>query len=81
MPTINPYRIVLADDHVILRQGLRMILEQKAGLKVIGEVSDGLELLDLLDTLIPHMVILDISMPKLRGIEATRRIKMAHPGV
>jgi DNA-binding NarL/FixJ family response regulator len=81
MPTINPYRIVLADDHVILRQGLRMILEQKAGLKVIGEVGDGVELLDLLDTLIPHMVILDISMPKLRGIEATRRIKMAHPDV
>ena len=81
MPTINPYRIVLADDHVILRQGLRMIVEQKADLKVIGEVGDGLELLDLLDTLIPHMVILDISMPKLRGIEATRRIKMAHPDV
>jgi len=43
MPTINPYRIVLADDHVILQQGLRMVLERKAGLKVIGEVSDGFE--------------------------------------
>jgi len=79
MPTINRYPIVLADDHVILRQGLRMILEQKAGLKMIGEVSDGFELLDLLDTLIPHMVILDISMQKLRGIEATRRIKDGPP--
>jgi len=81
MPTIDPYRIVLADDHVILRQGLRMILEQKPDLQVIGEVGDGLELLDLLDTLTPQMVILDISMPKLRGIEATRRIKMIYPDV
>ena len=82
MPTIDPYRIVLADDHVILRQGLRMILEQKPDLQVIGEVGDGLELLDLLDYAdSAHMVILDISMPKLRGIEATRRIKMIYPDI
>ncbi|OGP67200.1 MAG: hypothetical protein A2169_04110 [Deltaproteobacteria bacterium RBG_13_47_9] len=81
MPATDPYRIVLADDHVILRQGLKMILEQRHDLRVIGEAGDGLDLLALLDTATPHMVILDISMPKLRGIEATRRIKRIYPQV
>jgi DNA-binding NarL/FixJ family response regulator len=81
MPTTDPYRIVLADDHVILRQGLKMILEQRLDLRVIGEAGDGLDLLALLDTLTPDMVILDISMPKLKGIEATQRIKRIYPHV
>ena len=75
------YRIVLADDHVLLRQGLRRILEGNADLEVIGEASDGLDLLNLLKQLTPHMVILDISMPKLRGLEAIHEIKMIHPDV
>jgi DNA-binding NarL/FixJ family response regulator len=58
-----------------------MILEQRRDLRVIGEAGDGLDLLALLDTVTPHMVILDISMPKLRGIEATRRIKRIYPHV
>ena len=76
-----PYRIVLADDHVLLRQGLRRILEGAGDLEVIGEASDGLELLALLRLLKPHMVILDISMPKLRGLEAIHEIKMIHPDI
>ena len=75
------YCIVLADDHVLLRQGLRRILEGITDLEVIGEANDGLELLDLLNHLTPHMVILDISMPKLRGLEAIQEIKRAHPDV
>ncbi len=73
------YRIVLADDHAILRHGLRKTLEQASGVEVIGEAGDGLELLNLVNRLRPQMVILDISMPKLRGIEAVREIKKAHP--
>jgi DNA-binding NarL/FixJ family response regulator len=76
-----PYDIVLADDHVLVRQGLRRILEGMADLKVIGEVNDGLELLNLLNHLTPDMVILDIFMPNLRGIEAIHEIKKIRPEV
>lgn len=78
---MSAYHIVLADDHALVRQGLKRTLEENVGLEVVGEAGDGLELLDLLKKLTPHMVILDISMPKLRGIEAIREIKMEHPGV
>jgi DNA-binding NarL/FixJ family response regulator len=78
---VSTYHIVLADDHALVRQGLKRTLEENVGLEVVGEAGDGLELLDLLKKLTPHMVILDISMPKLRGIEAIQEIKMEHPGV
>jgi DNA-binding NarL/FixJ family response regulator len=73
------YRIVLADDHVLVRHGLRRILEERAELEVVGEASDGLELLNLLNQVNTNMVILDIFMPHLRGIEAIHEIKAAHP--
>lgn len=75
------YGIVLADDHVLVRQGLRRILEGMADLEVVGEANDGLELLNLLNQLTPHMVILDIFMPNLRGIEAIHEIKKIRPEV
>lgn len=78
---MNPYLIALADDHMMFRQGVRRILEEIPAFRVTGEVKDGLELLRLLQTAPPHMVILDISMPNLRGIEATREIKKSHPGM
>jgi len=73
---LSPYRIILADDHVMFRQGIKNILEKDNGLEVVGEVGDGLRLLELLKKTAPDMVILDISMPNLRGLEATREIKM-----
>lgn len=76
-----PYRIVLADDHVLVRQGLRRILEGVADWEVTGEAGDGLELLDLLKRVTPDLVVLDIFMPKLRGIEAIHEIKLIHPEV
>jgi two-component system, NarL family, response regulator NreC len=72
-------RIVLADDHVIVRQGLRRIIEGTAGLEVIGEAGDGLELLELLKSLDPDLIVLDISMPRLRGIEAIGEVKAIRP--
>jgi len=77
------YRIVVADDHSLYRQGLKSILREIPGLQVVGEASDGLELLELLrnKNLDPHLVILDISMPNLRGLEAIPEIKACCPGV
>jgi DNA-binding NarL/FixJ family response regulator len=78
---VKPYRIIIADDHALFRQGLRRILEDIPGMEVIGEAKCGLELLDLLRKLTPQMVILDISMPNLRGLEAIHEIKTSHPKV
>lgn len=76
---MTPYRIVLADDHMMMRQGLKRILEAAADLEVIGEAGNGLELLEVLKGLTPDLVVLDISMPHLRGIEAIHEVKAIHP--
>ena len=78
---MDPYRIVLADDHVMFRLGIKNILEGADGLRVVGEANDGLELLEILKKAPPDMVILDISMPNLRGLEATKEIKTISSGV
>ena len=78
---MESYRLVLADDHAMFRQGIKKILEENGDLEVIGEASDGLELLNLLKKITPDAVILDISMPTIRGIEATREIKSVHPEI
>jgi DNA-binding NarL/FixJ family response regulator len=71
----------LADDHVMFRKGVKKILTGVDDFKVIGEANDGLELLALLKETSPHLVILDISMPNLRGLEATREIKQTYPHI
>ena len=76
-----PYRIVLADDHVMFRQGIKRIIEETEGLEVVGEANDGFNLLELLKKLEADMVLLDISMPNIRGIEATREIKSLYPNM
>jgi DNA-binding NarL/FixJ family response regulator len=78
---VRPYQIVLADDHLMFRQGIKRIIEESEGLVVVGEAGDGLELLEILKKSTPDMVILDISMPKLRGLEATLEIKAMYPEV
>ena len=78
---MSAYRIVLADDHVMFRKGIRNILERDAGLEVAGEAGDGLELLKFIKKATPDMVLLDIAMPSLRGLEATREIKVISPEV
>ncbi len=78
---MDPYRIVLADDHALLRHGIKTIIEGGEGMVVVGEASDGLELLEVLKGITTDMVILDISMAGLRGIEATSEIKMIYPEI
>jgi DNA-binding NarL/FixJ family response regulator len=72
---METYRIVLTDDHILIRQGLRKILESVEGLEVIGEAGNGAELLGLLGNVEPDMIILDMSMPNLKGIEAIDGIR------
>jgi len=67
-------RVVLADDHTIVRQGMRKLLEGSLEMEVVGEASDGKEAVEAAQRLMPDVVIMDISMPVLNGLEATRQI-------
>lgn len=78
---MDNYRIIVADDHPLIRHGLGRLIEGVGDLEIIGEAEDGFALLSLLTTLTPQLIILDLSMPNLRGIEAVRAIKMKYPGV
>jgi two-component system, NarL family, response regulator NreC len=78
---MDTLHIVLADDHTLFRQGLRRVLEEQAGWQVVAEASDGAEAVRLALEHEPHLVILDIAMPRLNGVEATRQIARRLPDV
>lgn len=75
----NKISLLLADDHVLVREGTRELLEHEADLEVVGEADDGEQAVELVTELQPDVVIMDIAMPKLSGIEATKRIKELYP--
>jgi DNA-binding NarL/FixJ family response regulator len=79
MTSRKKIRIVLADDHALVRQGLKAILDREADLQVVGEAADGREAVQMAATLRPDVVVMDVSMPRLNGIEATRRIVAESP--
>ena len=74
-------RVLLADDHKIVRQGLRGLLEKQEDVEVVGEAKDRRTTLKLVEQVAPDIVIMDVSMPDLNGIEATRQIAAKHPSV
>ncbi|HVN06554.1 MAG TPA: response regulator transcription factor [Bryobacteraceae bacterium] len=76
---MNQVRIVLADDHTVMRNGLRLLLERQPNLQVVGEASDGRQAVALSESARPDVVIMDIGMPNLNGIEATRQIVNQSP--
>lgn len=76
----NPIRIVLADDHQLVRRGIRLILESEPDLRVVGEASDGAEVVALLRELDCDLVILDVSMPRMTGLQAAREIARRSAG-
>lgn len=77
----NPYTIVLAEDHRILREGLRSLLASQPAYRVIGEAENGLEAVKLAEKLSPDLIIIDLSMPKMRGLDAISDIRHAKPGI
>jgi len=78
MPDIT---IILCEDHLITRQGIRRLLEDEKGLAIVGEAGDGEEVVLLAAELQPDVIVMDIAMPKMNGIEATRQIKLNYPRI
>ena len=74
-------KVLLVDDHAIIREGLRSLLDKQPEMEVIADTDDGRKALDLVQKLLPNIVIMDISMPGLNGIEATRQITAEFPDV
>jgi len=76
-----PVRVLIADDHAVVREGLRMILEARGDMTVVGEALDGRDAIEKAETLKPDVIVMDIAMPEMNGIEATRIICERLPAV
>jgi two-component system response regulator NreC len=74
-------RVLIADDHTIVRSGIRLLLEEESDIDVVGEAVDGREVLKLVEDLHPQVILMDIAMPKVDGMEATRQIKAHWPEI
>jgi two-component system, NarL family, response regulator NreC len=74
-------RILLADDHTVMRAGLRTLLERQPNLEVVGEAEDGRQTVQLASSHVPDVVVMDIAMPNLNGVEATRRMVSKQPNI
>jgi two-component system response regulator NreC len=78
---MSKIRVLLADDHTIVRKGIRSLLDGEPNIEVVGEAEDGREAVDKVEQLTPDIVLMDITMPRLNGLEATRQIKKLFPQV
>jgi DNA-binding NarL/FixJ family response regulator len=77
----EPLRVLLVDDHLLFRKGVRAVLKGRSGVEVVGEAGDGLEAVSLAQETMPDVILMDIGMPRCDGLEATRRIKREMPYV
>ena len=75
----NTIKVILADDHILFREGTRNLIEQEQDIQVVGEANDGEEAVKLVSELKPDVALIDIAMPRVNGIEATRQIKEKQP--
>lgn len=78
---MTPFRVIIADDHEIVRQGVRNLLEREGDMDICGEATNGRDAVEIAARLVPDVAILDISMPGLNGIEATRQILKSNPKI
>jgi DNA-binding NarL/FixJ family response regulator len=78
---MSKIRVLLADDHLILREGIRSLLEKVPDIEMIGEADDGNDAIAKVEQLLPDVVLMDITMPGLNGLEATQKIKREHPSI
>jgi len=76
---MDDVKLLLVDDHEVVRTGLRMLLENQPHIIIIGEASTGLQALEMADSLNPDVVVMDITLPDISGIEATRQLRLSHP--
>jgi DNA-binding NarL/FixJ family response regulator len=74
-------RVVVVDDHALFREGLGALLASLPGTEVVGEAGDGMEAVEVVDRTSPDVVVMDLHMPRMNGVEATRQIRAAHPEV
>jgi two-component system invasion response regulator UvrY len=74
-------RVLVVDDHELVRTAVCSLLEDAGGFEVVGSCADGQEAVDAVDPLKPDVVLMDLSMPRMGGLEATRRLVAAHPGL
>ena len=78
---MKPIRILLADDHTVVRDGLRSMLEHESDMAVVAEAADGRESVRMAEAQAPDVVVMDLAMPIMNGMEATRRILSANPRI
>jgi NarL family two-component system response regulator YdfI len=78
---MNTIRVMITDDHLIVREGLRLILETAETIEVVGEASDGAECLQLVHDLKPHVILMDLQMPRMDGITAIGHLRSEHPEI
>lgn len=81
LPVMEPTRVLIADDHQVMRRGVRAVVELLPGWEVCGEAGTGREAVEMVARLNPHIVVMDLGMPELNGLEATRQIKKHAPAI
>ena len=76
---VDPIRVLIADDHALFRRGLEMVLKEEDGIELAGQASDGAEAVQMAGETLPDVVLMDIRMPKITGIEAARQMREVAP--